>query len=97
MADRPKTGSRASILLPVWGLASAGGALGFFGGFWVLPPNWSGAGVVAGVIGGAVAGLRLGRWGQSSARAADAEPGAAADDGGGKVSGIHCSLGPRRG
>ena len=61
MADSPQANGCATVLFPVLGLASAGGALGFFGGFFVLPAGWWAAGVVTGVVGGALAGVLLSR------------------------------------
>jgi hypothetical protein len=74
-----RSSSRAEVLLPVWGLASAGGAVSFFGGFWVLPSDWHMLGVVAGVVGGAVAGWLLGHRGDRCRVRQEAEPSAAPD------------------
>jgi hypothetical protein len=71
-----------SVALPAFGLASAGGFVGFFGGFWVLPADWWPVGVVAGVAGGAVAGVLLSRrGGHRPPGSQDTKPGAAADGG----------------
>lgn len=82
MADSPQANGCATVLFPVLGLASAGGALGFFGGFWVLPVGWWATGVVTGIVGGALAGVLLSRrGGRHPSGSPDAEKRAAADGG----------------
>jgi hypothetical protein len=61
MTNKRRGASSPSVVPPVLGLASAGGFVGFFGGFWVLPSAWHTTGVLVGVLGGAVAGWRLAR------------------------------------
>lgn len=63
MEDSLQANGCATVLFPVLGLASAGGAMGFFGGFFVLPAGWWAAGAVTGVVGGALVGVLLSRRG----------------------------------
>jgi hypothetical protein len=60
-------------------LASAGGAVNFFSGFWVLPSDWHMWGVVAGVLSGAVVGWMLGHRADHRRVRQEAEPPAAPD------------------
>jgi hypothetical protein len=60
--NNPQQGSGLIRLLPVWGLASAGGALGFFGGM-LLPENQGhtvavAVGILLGTVLGGMIGLR---------------------------------------
>lgn len=60
--DTSKRKSSALVLLPVWGLASAGGAVGFFAEQWLLPMSVPGGWLTATcILGGVVVGLILGR------------------------------------